>query len=123
MASQNKFGFGNEVFGVPLDDSIKIAESLISVPSDDPDEFIKYGKIPLLVGKCGSYLKEHGLKVEGIFRVAGASRRVKELQFIFSTQPDYGRKLDWEGYTVHDAASLFRRFLSSENPLNRDLEY
>jgi hypothetical protein len=113
MASQNKFGFGNEVFGVPLDDSIKIAESLISVPSDDPDEFIKYGKIPLLVGKCGSYLKEHGLKVEGIFRVAGASRRVKELQFIFSTQPDYGRKLDWEGYTVHDAASLFRRFLNN----------
>lgn len=114
MASQNqKFGFGNEVFGVPLEESINVAESLISVPSDSPDDFIHYGRIPLLVGKCGSYLKEKGLKVEGIFRVAGASRRVKELQYIFSTPPEYGRKLNWEGYTVHDAASLIRRFLNN----------
>lgn len=114
MASQNqKFGFGNEVFGVALEESINVAESLISVPSDSPDDFIHYGRIPLLVGKCGSYLKEKGLKVEGIFRVAGASRRVKELQYIFSTPPEYGRKLNWEGYTVHDAASLIRRFLNN----------
>ncbi|ODQ60107.1 hypothetical protein WICANDRAFT_30586, partial [Wickerhamomyces anomalus NRRL Y-366-8] len=114
MASQNqKFGFGNEVFGVPLEESINVAESLISVPSDSPDDFIHYGRIPLLVGKCGSYLKEKGLKVEGIFRVAGASRRVKELQYIFSTPPEYGRKLNWDGYTVHDAASLIRRYLNN----------
>ncbi|CCH43727.1 GTPase-activating protein [Wickerhamomyces ciferrii] len=114
MASQNqKFGFGNEIFGVPLEESIKIAESLISVPSDDPNDFIHYGRIPLLVGKCGSYLKNKGLQTEGIFRVAGASRRVKELQYIFSTPPEYGRKLNWEGYTVHDAASLIRRFLNN----------
>lgn len=114
IASQNKFGFGNEVFGVPLDKSIAVAESLISVPSDDPGDFIRYGKIPLLVGKCGSYLKEKGLGVEGIFRVAGSSRRVKELQYVFSTPPEYGRRLSWEeGYTVHDAASLFRRFLNN----------
>lgn len=114
MASQNqKFGFGNEVFGVPLEESINVAESLISVPSASPDDFIHYGRIPLLVGKCGSYLKEKGLKVEGIFRVAGASRRVKELQYIFSTPPEYGRKLNWEGYTVHDAASLIRRYLNN----------
>ncbi len=114
MASQNqKFGFGNEVFGVPLEESINVAESLISVPSDSPDDFIHYGRIPLLVGKCGSYLKEKGLKVEGIFRVAGASRRVKELQYIFSTPPEYGKKLNWDGYTVHDAASLIRRYLNN----------
>lgn len=113
IASQKRFGFGNEVFGVPLEDSINIAESLISVPSDDPGDFIRYGRIPLLVGKCGSFLKEKGLRVEGIFRVAGSSKRVKELQYLFSTPPEYGRKLNWEGYTVHDAASLFRRFLNN----------
>lgn len=113
IASQNKFGFGNEVFGVPLEKSIDVAESLISVPSEDPGDFIRYGRIPLLVGKCGSFLKEKGLGVEGIFRVTGSSRRVKELQYIFSTPPEYGRKLSWDGYTVHDAASLFRRFLNN----------
>ena len=32
---------------------------------------------------------------------------------IFSTPPDYGAKIDWDGYTVHDAASLLRRYLGS----------
>jgi hypothetical protein len=113
IASQNRFGFGNEVFGVELVKSINTAESLISVPSDDPGDFIRYGRIPLLIGKCGSFLKEKGLRVEGIFRVAGSSRRVKELQYVFSAPPEYGRKLSWDGYTVHDAASLFRRFLNN----------
>ncbi|KAH3674724.1 hypothetical protein WICMUC_003084 [Wickerhamomyces mucosus] len=113
LSANKHFEFGNEIFGAPLKDSIDIAESLISVPSDDPNDFIRYGRIPLLIGKCGSYLKENGLKKEGIFRLAGSSKRIKELQYIFSSAPEYGRKLNWDGYTVHDAASLFRRYLNS----------
>lgn len=74
---------------------------------------VAYGKVPLVVVSCGSYLKANGLDVEGIFRLAGSNKRVKHLQVIFSQSPDYGAKLKWEGYTVHDAASLLRRYLSS----------
>lgn len=113
ISTHKPFELGNQIFGVPLQDSIDVADSLISVPSDDPNDFIRYGKIPLIIGKCGSHLKEKGINKEGIFRVAGSSRRVKELQYIFSTSPDYGRKMSWDGYTVHDAASIFRRFLNN----------
>ncbi|KAH3674967.1 hypothetical protein WICPIJ_009412 [Wickerhamomyces pijperi] len=113
ISSNKPFELGNQIFGVPLQESIAMADSLISVPSDDPNDFIRYGKIPLIIGKCGSHLKEKGINKEGIFRVAGSSRRVKELQYIFSTSPDFGRKMSWDGYTVHDAASIFRRYLNN----------
>lgn len=72
-----------------------------------------YGQVPLVIVSCGSYLKTNALNVEGIFRLSGSNKRVKHLQMIFSTPPDYGAKIDWDGYTVHDAASLLRRYLSS----------
>lgn len=49
---------------------------------------------------------------EGIFRVSGSNKRINELQAIFDTGPRFGKDLDWEGYTVHDAASVLRRFLN-----------
>ncbi|ODV60922.1 RhoGAP-domain-containing protein, partial [Ascoidea rubescens DSM 1968] len=74
---------------------------------------VKYGKIPITVAKAGNFLKLNGLKTKGIFRLGGSSKRVKALQEIFNTPPYYGKKLDWKGYTVHDAASILRRFLNS----------
>lgn len=103
----------NRVFGVELEKSLDVASAKISVSTDNPDHFFEYGKIPIVVAKCGAFLKHNGLSVEGIFRVGGSSKRVKQLQYIFSSPPDFGKKLDWDGYTVHDAASLLRRFLNS----------
>ncbi|RCK65673.1 GTPase-activating protein SAC7 [Candida viswanathii] len=57
--------------------------------------------------------KKNGLTVEGIFRVGGSSKRIKELQVIFNTPPNYGKKLNWDGFTVHDAASVLRRYLNA----------
>ncbi|KAH3660045.1 hypothetical protein OGAPHI_007250 [Ogataea philodendri] len=102
----------SSVFGCSLEESIKVAEAKIYI-SSDRDGLIRYGRIPRVVALCGSYLKKHGLDVEGIFRVAGSTKRIKQLQLIFSSPPTYGSKIDWDGYTVHDAASLFRRFLGS----------
>lgn len=51
-------------------------------------------------------------EVEGIFRLAGAERRIKELQAIFNSPERYGKGLDWTGYTVHDAANVLRRYLN-----------
>ena len=50
--------------------------------------------------------------VEGIFRLSGSAKRIKELQAIFDSPDRYGKGLDWTGYTVHDAANIFRRYIN-----------
>lgn len=100
------------VFGVPLEESVGVAEGRIYISSDS-DGLVVYGRIPRVVASCGLYLKKNALDTEGIFRVAGSNKRIKQLQIIFSTPPDYGAKIDWDGFTVHDAASLLRRYLGA----------
>ena len=50
--------------------------------------------------------------VEGIFRLNGSAKRIKELQIIFDSPERYGKGLDWTGYTVHDAANILRRYFT-----------
>lgn len=50
--------------------------------------------------------------VEGIFRLSGSAKRIKDLQTIFDSPDRYGKGLDWTGYTVHDAANILRRYLN-----------
>lgn len=109
----------SKYFGVPLPDAISQASAKISILGSTPssksssDDVLHYGRIPIVVAKCGVYLKKNGLSVEGIFRVGGASKRIKELQLIFNSPPEFGKKLSWDGYTVHDAASVLRRYLNA----------
>jgi hypothetical protein len=94
-----------------------------------------YGYVPIVVAKCGVFLKEKGVfipsvlgvlrqdvltlmfdgvatGVEGIFRLSGSEKRIKELKTIFDSPDRYGKGLVWEGYTVHDAANVLRRYLN-----------
>lgn len=48
------------VFGVPLDISIKYANVALSLISDDGDSMIS-GYVPLIIAKCGVFLKSNGL--------------------------------------------------------------
>lgn len=50
--------------------------------------------------------------IEGVFRIGGSEKRMKELTEVFDTPPSYGRNVDWSRYSVHDAASLLRRYLN-----------
>lgn len=113
LASRNHFT--GKVFGVSLSESLSIASAEVIVQS----ELVSFGRIPIVVAKCGAYLKANGLETSGIFRIAGNGKRVKELQCIFSSPPDYASKFsNWDGFTVHDVASLLRRFLNNlEEPL------
>ncbi|KAI9308386.1 Rho GTPase activation protein [Cunninghamella echinulata] len=98
-----------QIFGVPLEESISNAHAAIAYADDN----VQYmGHIPLLIAKCGSFLKEEALYTEGIFRMSGSAKRIGQLQQIFNTAPDYGRQLDWKGYSVHDTANILRRFLN-----------
>ncbi|BCR87473.1 putative Rho GTPase activator (Sac7) [Aspergillus chevalieri] len=99
------------IFGIPLNVSIKYANVAISLTNDNGESFI-YGYVPIVVAKCGVFLKEKATDVEGIFRLNGSAKRIKDLQEIFDSPERYGKGLDWTGYTVHDAANVLRRYLN-----------
>ncbi|ORY73666.1 Rho GTPase activation protein [Protomyces lactucae-debilis] len=99
------------IFGVPLHQSIQYANVAISLYNDQGQPFI-YGHIPVVVAKCGLFLKEHATEVEGIFRLSGSAKRIKELQEVFDLPPKYGKQHEWNTYTVHDAANVLRRYLN-----------
>ncbi|KAG6900790.1 hypothetical protein C0993_000109 [Termitomyces sp. T159_Od127] len=101
------------VIGVPLKESLKHASVQIST-ADAQGNLYVWGTVPVVVAKCGHYLKLNATEVPGTFRVNGSNRRTRDLQTIFEKPPDFGRKLNWasETYTTHDVASVFRRYLT-----------
>ncbi|KAK3301585.1 uncharacterized protein B0T15DRAFT_544062 [Chaetomium strumarium] len=99
------------IFGVPLRQSITYANVAISLVDEDGKSYI-YGYVPIVVAKCGVFLKERATEVEGIFRLNGSEKRIKELKIIFDSPDRYGKGLVWDGYTVHDAANVLRRYLN-----------
>ncbi|KAF2678611.1 RhoGAP-domain-containing protein [Lentithecium fluviatile CBS 122367] len=99
------------IFGVPLITSIPYANVAISLFNESGESYI-YGYVPIVVAKCGVFLKEKATDVEGIFRLAGSEKRIKELKTQFDTPPRWGKGLDWSGYTVHDAANILRRYFN-----------
>ncbi|KAH9957452.1 Rho GTPase activation protein, partial [Russula dissimulans] len=101
------------VFGRPLKESVRYASVQIST-ADSNGRLYVWGYIPVVVAKCGLFLKESATEVEGTFRVSGSNKRMRDLQSIFETPPRFGKSLDWkqENYTTHDVASVFRRYLT-----------
>ena len=47
------------IFGVPLAESIRYANVAISLTNEQGESFI-YGYVPIVVAKCGVFLKEKG---------------------------------------------------------------
>jgi hypothetical protein len=56
--------------------------------------------------------EEIATDVEGIFRLSGSEKRIKELRNAFNSPDRFGKGLDWSGYTVHDAANILRRYFN-----------
>ncbi|KAL7788325.1 RhoGAP protein [Trichoderma ceciliae] len=102
---------GPGIFGVPLRQSITYANVAISLVDEQGKSYI-YGYVPIVVAKCGVFLKEKATGIEGIFRLSGSEKRIKELKIIFDSPDRYGKGLVWDGYTVHDAANVLRRYLN-----------
>lgn len=99
----------SSVFGIPLEDSVNRASQSICKQEDQE----VFGRIPLVIANCGKFLKTSSARqVEGVFRVNGSTKRAKELQEILSTQRNI-EDLDWTYYTVHDVASILKRYLKS----------
>ncbi|CCD23803.1 GTPase-activating protein BAG7 NDAI_0C01420 [Naumovozyma dairenensis CBS 421] len=114
ITTQNDFK--GKIFGTSLHESLKLAHAQVILQ----DELISFGSIPIVVAKCGSYLKTNGLKTSGIFRIGGNNKRVRELQNIFcDPSQDFGLKFDeWDHYSIHDVATLLKRYLNNlDEPL------
>ena len=47
------------IFGIPLQESIRYANVAISLHNDEGQSYI-YGYVPIVVAKCGVFLKEKG---------------------------------------------------------------
>lgn len=101
----------NKVFGVPLRKSLKYASVAISMAGDDGRQYV-WGYVPVIVAKVGLYLKENAVETEGVFRIAGSQKRMREIQETFDSPPRYGKDVQWPKYSVHDAASVLRRYLN-----------
>lgn len=55
------------IFGIPLNVSIKYANVAISLTNDNGESFI-YGYVPIVVAKCGVFLKEKGTHTQLVAR-------------------------------------------------------
>ncbi|XP_066535195.1 rho GTPase-activating protein 22 isoform X1 [Hoplias malabaricus] len=88
--------FGGGIFGQHLEDTVQYER--------------KFGTrlAPLLVEQCVDFIREQGLKEEGLFRMPGQANLVKELQDAF----DCGDKPLFDSNTdVHTVASLLKLYL------------
>uniref|UniRef100_A0AAY5EP00 Rho GTPase-activating protein 24 n=1 Tax=Electrophorus electricus TaxID=8005 RepID=A0AAY5EP00_ELEEL len=88
--------FGGGIFGQHLEDTVLYER--------------KFGPrlAPLLVEQCVDFIREQGLKEEGLFRMPGQANLVKELQDAF----DCGDKPLFDNNTdIHTVASLLKLYL------------
>ncbi|KAI8321616.1 RhoGAP-domain-containing protein, partial [Martensiomyces pterosporus] len=97
------------LFGIPLARATQVAGMRVGVFAGSDEPCV----VPTVVAVCGRHLREHGQQTQGIFRVNGSMKRVQKLQDQFNEPPTYGRHIEWTGYTLHDAATLLRRYLIS----------
>lgn len=60
------------IFGVPLQESIRYANVAISLTDGEGKSFV-YGYVPIVVAKCGVFLKEKGQSISISIHVQGLS--------------------------------------------------
>ncbi|KAJ2081620.1 GTPase activating protein (GAP) for Rho1p [Coemansia sp. RSA 988] len=98
----------SQLFGMSLEYAVKVAGMRVGQLGSTGEACV----VPTVVAVCGRHLWVHGQQMQGIFRVNGSMKRVQRLQAMFNTPPEYGRNAEWSGYTLHDAATMLRRYLT-----------
>ncbi|KAJ2711327.1 GTPase activating protein (GAP) for Rho1p, partial [Coemansia spiralis] len=97
------------LFGLPLARAVVLAGVCVGRVASSGEDCV----VPTVVAACGRHLWDRGQQTQGIFRVNGSMKRVQRLQAEFNAGPAYGRSVQWGGYTLHDAATMLRRYLTS----------
>jgi hypothetical protein len=112
----------NAVFGVSLQKSIQVAHGSARTrhssgtgTSGAGRSQISHRDFPLCVHKCAQFITtgtEEGVAVPDIFGESGDALRLAALRRMFSEGPLYGEDVDWEWFTVYEAADLILLYLS-----------
>uniref|UniRef100_A0A915BG18 Rho-GAP domain-containing protein n=2 Tax=Parascaris univalens TaxID=6257 RepID=A0A915BG18_PARUN len=89
----NPFKGERGVFGVPLASAVSRMPSHDGVP------------LPVVVRQCIDYINEHGLGIEGIYRISAPKSRLDRLEDVANSREPVHLT------DVHDAAGLLKRFL------------
>ncbi|XP_049849227.1 uncharacterized protein LOC126318277 [Schistocerca gregaria] len=77
---------------------------------EEQKKYINFLDEPWVVKKTCDFIRQYGLETEGIFRVPGSQKYVKELVALF----DAGQNVNFDSYTqVEDVADLLKRYLRS----------
>ena len=105
------------VFGVALTESMQVAKGIgqdgygsTGSPKAKANNTRGY---PLSVLRCVYFIQERGIQTPHIFGQDADHILLANLKEIFSS-PDtgYGKILDWDHFTVHEAANLILQFLA-----------
>ncbi|OIW22953.1 Rho GTPase activation protein [Coniochaeta ligniaria NRRL 30616] len=107
----------NAVFGVSLQKSIQVAHGSARTrhTTGNGKGGTSHRDFPLCVHKCVNFITsgtEEGVAVPDIFGEAGDAPRLAALRRLFSEGPTYGEDIDWEWFTVYEAADLILVYLS-----------
>jgi len=100
------------VFGVSLADSMAVAKGLAGTHHSNGGGS-STRDYPLCILRCVYFIQDHGLRAPHIFAQEGDPYRLQRLKSIFSSpETGYGKFLDWNQFTVYEAASLILLYLS-----------
>ena len=73
-------------------------------------------EIPLIIEKGIEYVREHGMDVEGIFRIPGDTGSIQDIKSAFDNEN--GETIDLSKYSVHDVGGAVKLFFRElPNPL------
>jgi hypothetical protein len=101
----------NAIFGVSLAKSIQVAHG--SARTRHTEGGKSHRDFPLCIYKCTQFIgKMDGAKAPEIFGEAGDAHRLAALRTLFSSGPTYGDDIDWDWFTVYEAADLILIYLS-----------
>ncbi|EAQ93888.1 hypothetical protein CHGG_02123 [Chaetomium globosum CBS 148.51] len=102
------------VFGVPLVKSIQVAKGVASTRHGSGGSSARATReYPLSVLRCVYHIRDCGLEIPHIFGLSGDRVRLAQLKEVFnSADTSYGKELDWNRFTIHEAADLILVFLS-----------
>ncbi|CAD5224198.1 unnamed protein product [Bursaphelenchus okinawaensis] len=85
--------YNKRIFGVNLNEAVANGAVSGSV------------RVPRIVWECVSHVNQHGLNVEGIYRISASKSKLDELERL----ADAGNQMSFDD--VHNAAGLLKRFL------------
>ncbi|XP_033742367.1 arf-GAP with Rho-GAP domain, ANK repeat and PH domain-containing protein 2-like isoform X2 [Pecten maximus] len=81
------------------------------------DQQLTSDDVPVIVDKCLKFIEEHGLKEEGVYRLAATHSKVDALLHTFAKDA-HAVKLAMGTHSVHDVANALKRFFRNlQEPL------